>query len=348
MDPYGTFGLGEGIPYQQPVQPVRTMDNWQMPSVQQPAQSTGSQYLNPNWNQFNPVPLIPDSFNQGNPVGPAQPSAADIYNSIPQPAYPSGGGGGVNPGAIDDWNNNSDTWRNRLYAERAAATSGGGGGGSVRAPEQVKNVKPMEAMKMPGLPEYKGPGEYKPPEEDKSVYNTARREAMGPGLRELREGSREAISGAESLDNPNARGKFIQQALKGYGQGLEKVAAGAAKEGRIASDRARAEQLSTYKINYDVKSDVYLKNYQNEINTIAANFASEQNAQAMNWNANLRSDVNVGGMGGSTTGNNVPSGGGGTMPLSALNSSMPSSSYMQNYVKPRSTGYMAPGGMQLY
>jgi hypothetical protein len=150
-------------------------------------------------------------------------------------------------------------------------------------------------MKAPELPEYKGVGEYAPPEEDKGVYQEARREAMGPGMRELREGTREAISSAQSLDNPNARAKFIQQSLKGYGQGLEKVAAGAAKEGRTEARSKRAEQLNLYKTNYDIKSDTYLQNYQNQINTIAANFASEQAAQVTNYNASLDPNINVAG-----------------------------------------------------
>jgi hypothetical protein len=150
-------------------------------------------------------------------------------------------------------------------------------------------------MKAPELPEYKGVGEYAPPEEDKGVYQQARREAMGPGMRELREGTREAISSAQSLDNPNARAKFIQQSLKGYGQGLENVAAGAAKEGRTEARSKRAEQLSMYKTNYDIRSETYLQNYQNQINTIAANFASKQAAQVTNYNAGLDTNTSVAG-----------------------------------------------------
>jgi hypothetical protein len=180
-----------------------------------------------------------------------------------------------------------------------AATGGGGRVGSY-APAQ-RSVKPMEAMKAPDLPEYKGAGEYTPPEEDEGVYRQARREAMGPGMRALREGTREAISSAQSLDNPNARAKFIQQSLKGYGQGLESVAAGASKEGRTEARFKRQEQLDVYKTNYDIKSNTYLVNYQNQINTIAATFASEQAANVANFNASMDPNVNVAGSGGSDT-----------------------------------------------
>jgi len=192
---------------------------------------------------------------------------------------------------------------------RNPSRSGGsvsGGGSSYQ--QQIQTRAPMQAMKTPELPEYKGVGEYKPPEEDPNVYKTARREAMGAGMRELREGTREAISSGQSLDNPNARSKFIQQALQGYGKGLENVAAGASKEGRAEAGRKRSEQLSIYKTNYDVRSDVYLTNYQNQVNKIAQDFASEQAAQMANWNAGVNQ-------------------GAGSSSLQYLNSSRPSSGY---------------------
>jgi hypothetical protein len=156
---------------------------------------------------------------------------------------------------------------------------GGGGGGG-----QPGSGQPMEALKAPELPDWNSPG-YNPPEEDPNAYKNARREEMGPGMRELREGTREAISSAQSLDNPNARSKFIQQSLKGYGQGLEKVASGASRSARgIAKDK-RKEQLHVYDTKHQIKSNNYLVNYQNEINTIAADFASQQAAQVANFNS---------------------------------------------------------------
>lgn len=103
---------------------------------------------------------------------------------------------------------------------------------------------------------------------------------------------------ASSLDNPNARAKFVQQALKGYGQGLSKVAQQAGKEGRTEAARSRSEELQTYRTNYDIKSDAYLTNYQNEINQIATDFASGQAANVANYNASLNPNVTVAGQGG--------------------------------------------------
>ena len=184
-------------------------------------------------------------------------------------------------------------------------TSTGGGGGSNRGPtgssfqgQQV--VQPFEAMKAPELPEYEGIGEYKPPEETDDAYNKARQGSMNAGVREMRDQARESMSTAQSLDNPNARAKFVQQALKGYGQGLSKVAQAAGKEGRTEASRSRSEELQTYRTNYDIKSDAYLKNYQNEINQIATDFASGQAANVQNYNAGLNPNVTVAGQGGGT------------------------------------------------
>jgi hypothetical protein len=219
---------------------------------------------------------------QANPAATAQPRAT----------------AGATSGAIAD----DSSWRNRLYAERAASQNRSYARSTSVAGPAPKNVQPVQAMKAPDLPEYEGIGEYAPPEEDEGVYKTARREAMGAGMRELREGTREAISSAQSLDNPNARSKFIRQSLKGYGQGLENVAAGAAREGRTEARDKRREQLDLYKTNYDIRSDTYLKNYQNTINTIASNFASEQAAQAQNTAMEMNPNLNVVGQGGSGSG----------------------------------------------
>jgi hypothetical protein len=111
----------------------------------------------------------------------------------------------------------------------------------------------------------------------------------------MREGVREAISSAQSLDNPNARSKFIKQALQGYGQGLENVAAGAGREARQEMQGKRKEQLDAYRIQHSVQSDTYLRNYQNQINQIAADFAQQQQIAMENYNAQYNQDVTIAG-----------------------------------------------------
>jgi hypothetical protein len=135
---------------------------------------------------------------------------------------------------------------------------------------------------MPDMPEYNAP-EYNAPDEDPMAYTQARQEAMGPGLRSLREGARESISTAQSLDNPNAS----------YGQGLESVASGAGREARQVAGDKRRDQLDIYRIQHSVQSDTYLRNYQNQINTIAADFAQQQSVAMQNYNAQMDPNVTV-------------------------------------------------------
>jgi len=261
--------------------------------------------MNPSYSQFSQTNTkLPDRFSVGES---SMDRAIKTYESMSGPTDPRSLGGGQNVYTDAQPSDPNDTWRYGSPADKAR--SAGGGGWSSPSGPAKQTIAPMEAMEAPKMPEYKGPGEYKPPEEDEGVYKTARREAMGAGMRELREGTREAISSSQSLDNPNARSKFIQQALKGYGQGLEQVAKGAASEAKGVAGRKRAEELDVYRVNYQAKSDVYLKNYQNQINTIATNFASQQNAQMANWNANLDPNTTVQGMGGAGQGTNgIPTG----------------------------------------
>jgi hypothetical protein len=108
---------------------------------------------------------------------------------------------------------------------------------------------------------------------------------MGPGMRALREGTREAISSSQSLDNPNARGKFIQQALQGYGQGLESVASGADRQATKTADKRHSEALSMYRTKYDYRRDEDLMNFKTEVTKIANDFAMTSSVDMMNYQA---------------------------------------------------------------
>jgi hypothetical protein len=179
------------------------------------------------------------------------------------------------------------------------ATTGGsyvGGGG---APGQQGPRDPYQAMKTPDMPEFQGE-EYAPPERDQAIYDEERRKAMGPGMRALREGTREAISSSQSLDNPNARGKFIQEALHGYGQGLESVAAQGDRQATMTADKRQAEAVSMYRTKYEYKRSEDLMNYKSEINTIAADFAAESAASMMNYNAGFSQEGGAGGTSGTS------------------------------------------------
>jgi len=187
-----------------------------------------------------------------------------------QSMRPKANGPQVTIGAPPPDQTADDSWRNRLYAERAnnaRPSTGYQSGPATVSPEK-------KAIPYPTAPEFKPP-EYSPPAEDKGAYAQARREAIAPGLRELREGTREAIQSAQSLDNPNARANFISQSLKGYGRGLEQVAAGAGREARGVQAQKRAEQLDIYRSQYDVKNRAYLENYHNQMTKMATDFATQ-------------------------------------------------------------------------
>lgn len=158
---------------------------------------------------------------------------------------------------------------------------GGGGGGGL---DQPQPRDPYQALQSPDMPRFEGE-EYTPPERDQAIYDQERRKAMGPGMRALREGTREAISSSQSLDNPNARSKFIQQALHGYGKGLESVASQADRQATMTADKRQAEAVSMYRTKYEYKRNEDLMNYKTEIGKIAADFAAESAADMMNYNA---------------------------------------------------------------
>jgi len=172
------------------------------------------------------------------------------------------------------------TWAGGSPADYRKAAGGGGGGrsgGAISAgttapaiPEPTYN-----APKAPTMPTFTA-REYAPPEEDKGFEKAKRRELMGPGMRDLRQRSQEAIVGSRSLDNPAARKDFVRSVLEGYGRGLESVAGGAAKGAMAAAGQKRAEQLKLYDTQYSNKSAADKTNYQNEVSRIAADFASAQ------------------------------------------------------------------------
>jgi len=209
--------------------------------------------------------------------------AIDIYASMDTGTVGTQPGGPqvsiTEEGPVDD-----SSWRNRLYAERAATANRGSYAAGGGAPGQQRPRDPYQALKTPDMPTFQGE-EYAPPERDQAIYDQERRRSMGPGMRALREGTREAISSSQSLDNPNARSKFIQQALHGYGQGLESVASQADRQATMTADRRQAEAVSMYQTKYEYKRNEDLMNYKTEISTIAADFAAESAASVANYNA---------------------------------------------------------------
>jgi hypothetical protein len=125
------------------------------------------------------------------------------------------------------------------------------------------------------MPNYT-PREYAPPKEDKGYERGKRRELMGAGERELRQRTQEAIIGSRSLSNPAARKDFVRSALAGFGSGLESVSRGATGSAATLARQKRADDLTLYNSKFKVLEAADITNYQNEINRIAADFASAQ------------------------------------------------------------------------
>jgi len=211
--------------------------------------------------------------------------AIDIYDRYnqQQSSRSSGGDGEVYV------TNYPSTFKTGQSADENLGQRGGGAYTRGGQPAFQRTIQPLQAVEVPEAPEFKA-RKYKPPEEDPRVYSKARDEAMGPGLRALREGTREAISTSQSLDNPNARGLFIKQALQGYGSGLEGVSSAAGKEARSVAGAKRAEQLNIYNTKYQARSAADKINYQAKVNQMAQDFAQQQQIAQANYQMQFNTD----------------------------------------------------------
>jgi len=210
--------------------------------------------------------------------------AIDIYDRNNQ-QRPRGSGG---EGEVYV-TNYPKTFETGQSADRNLGQRGGRAYTRGGQPAFQRTIQPLQAVEVPEAQEFKA-RDYKPPKEDPRVYAKARDEAMGPGLRALREGTREAISTSQSLDNPNARGLFIKQALQGYGSGLEGVSSAAGREARSVAGAKRAEQLNIYNTRYQARSAADKINYQAKVNQMAQDFAQQQQIAQANYQMQFNTD----------------------------------------------------------
>jgi hypothetical protein len=120
--------------------------------------------------------------------------------------------------------------------------------------------------------------EYAPPERDEAQEKGFRREYMGPGMAQIRRSTQEAIISSKSFDNPNARAMFIRDALKGVGEGVEKVAGGAQREARAESGRRHSEDITNYVNQWNAKAQEATAKYDSEWKTAMMQFQEQQYA----------------------------------------------------------------------
>jgi len=169
----------------------------------------------------------------------------------------------------------ADTWRYGSPADVRKATYGGATGGTMAAAAMTPaQYKPVE-FQAPG--DLKLP-EYKPPERDEAEERGFRREYMGPGMAQIRRSTQEAIISSKSFDNPNARALFIRDALKGVGEGVEKVAGGAAREARAESTRRYSEDIANYVNKWNAKAQEATAKYDSQWKSAMVNFQEQQMA----------------------------------------------------------------------
>lgn len=184
----------------------------------------------------------------------------------------------ISTGGMEQASGAMDTWRYGSPADVRDAKFGGysgggaiaGGGYTPPAPQQKYKPVKFKAPDKLKLPEYK------PPERDEGEERGFRREYMGPGMAQVRRSTQEAIISSKSFDNPNARALFIRDALKGVGEGVEKVAGGAQREARAEATRRYAEDVSNYIGKWNAKAAEKTANFDAEWKAALAEFGEKQ------------------------------------------------------------------------
>ena len=211
-----------------------------------------------------------------------------LQRQIPMSSYRGGTGPGIGGTAYG------------VTADPSSRFSGGGrqsisgrssGGAISAAAPQQRPYKPVE-FKAPS--DLKMP-EYKPPERDEAQEKGFRREYMGPGMAQVRRSTQEAITSSKSFDNPNARALFIRDALKGVGEGVEKVATGAGKEARAESGRRHQEDVAAYVGQWNAKATEATAKHQADWNAAMMQFQEKQYAARQATDPNVSATATAGG-----------------------------------------------------
>jgi hypothetical protein len=97
--------------------------------------------------------------------------------------------------------------------------------------------------------------DYTPPEYDEKLERRLRSEYMAPGMSQVRRATSQAVISSKSIDNPNARALFINQALEGVGTATAKIAGSAGKEATAESHRRYSDELTKYDKGWKVLAD---------------------------------------------------------------------------------------------
>jgi hypothetical protein len=219
--------------------------------------------------------------------------ALDIYGSTEyfQPERDPNAGRSIvtGPQRGDDPN---DTWRHRLYAERAASKAqrggsvGPGGGlmGRYSGPTwdyPELNVGQFEYGATLDLPDYE------PPEYDEGHERAIREEFIQSMKVDMSKQAQSAILGSASIDNPQARGQVIQAALEGFGSALRGAALEGSKEGRRAAESKYGRDVNVYNVNFDVRSAEEQARYDRELQEDLMNWEIELAKAEADYNTQM-------------------------------------------------------------
>jgi hypothetical protein len=193
-------------------------------------------------------------------------------------------GGVAQPGA-------EDSWRDRLYAERAASRAGRGGysvgyrGPQFERPEL--DIPEFEYGTKLDLPDYE------PPAYDEAYERASREEFIQTYKGDLSETAREAIMGSANVDNPAARGKIIESALEGFGDALKRMALAGTQEGRKAAGEKYGRDINVYNVQFETASAEEMARYDQDLKEDLLNWEMELQELQAGYNIDLQNYMSM-------------------------------------------------------
>lgn len=183
-------------------------------------------------------------------------------------------GGGV-PGTVISIGGTPQARFNPQMAAGAGYQPSSGGGGRMGGSSSAGAKGPYTPVQFNAPGKIKLP-EYKPPEYDEKKEKALRSEYMGPGMAQARRAVSQAIVSSKSLDNPNARSMFIQNALSGLGQAVEKVSTGASQQARAEARARYSDELGKYFTGWKALAEETKLNWDAEWKSALTNFQEKQ------------------------------------------------------------------------
>lgn len=215
--------------------------------------------------------------------------ATNIYNQMVQQGQadlaaqgllPGQGPAAISIGTPPPTSGQDDSWRNRIYQERADAANrrqpyGPTAGTGTAIPEEPtrKGPAPVIGEVSLDLPDYQPPKDTSRGAEKRKreeIYQTARGD--------LQEQTHNAIISAKSLDNPMAQAQFVSEVLRGMGQGLGDILGQASGAASSYAAQKRAEELGIYNAKFQAESQEAMAAYDAELQQAMAQWQADMSA----------------------------------------------------------------------